>query len=362
MNGAGDIVHEILRQSNQQMQDMELAFDGHISTYDVATNMAKVIVPVLGVDDDGDNSSGGGQSSWETNWIPVAAPFVGNNFGIQYCFKGGATAENPAAGEPVIVIKQNRENGHMYCIPSNYNKQMVPPGAGISTGSNPTVAEDSNSNITDSSDAGQDVNGTAKQNPGELIIQLPATGSGSPNFVKFYEDSSFRTNVEMTMNVRVQQDLNVILKQGNMNVDVQTGDVNVLTEMGNINAEAKLGMINVTADVGTITALAKVGNIAALATAGNIEAVAAAGSITIQSGTTIDLVAGGTVTITAPGISLDSAIIDAGTGAIQALCNEAFLTWANSHTHISSSPGSATSAPISPAIPGVESTVCLKAS
>jgi hypothetical protein len=242
-----EFMHTILRQANQQMQDVELSFDGHIATYDVDSGKAKVIVPVKGIDDDGDNSSGGGQQAWETNWIPVAVPFIG----FQYCFKGGATAENPAGGEAVLVIVQNRENGHIYCVPCNYNQStatMNPPGAAPAQATaNNTVSSDSNSHISDDdSGAGNDVDGSAQLQPGELIMKFPPA-AGAPTFFKVYQDGSFRTNVQVTMDLRVVQELNVIVKQGDLNIDVQQGTANVNVEQGDVVVSVPNGDITMTA-------------------------------------------------------------------------------------------------------------------
>lgn len=225
-----DLVAIIRQIVIEVLADMELNAPGHLIEYDVDSNMARVLLPTRrAVDDNGE------EQVMETGWLQMPGHHVGDGFGDQYCWKGGATKDEPEKGEQVKVDFYHRESGMAKVSSASYNDKMKPPGANQDSGSGGDQGAES------------DTDGTQQLQPGERIIKHE---SGS--FVKFYENGDVR--VTSVGKIFVQS-------QGDVNVDVLEGDVNVTVEKGDVSVDAVEGDIDITADKGDITVDAQTGSI-----------------------------------------------------------------------------------------------------
>lgn len=75
---------------------------GHISSYDADSHSVKVIIP-------SERSLNG--TPFVTSLIPLGSPWAGQKFGLQIAPLGGATIENPTAGELVIIMPIDEKSG-----------------------------------------------------------------------------------------------------------------------------------------------------------------------------------------------------------------------------------------------------------
>lgn len=97
-----EFFHLIKQAAAQQMQDIRTTHVGHISTYDPSTNNVRCVLPSL-TDENG--------NPIVSPWMPLGSAMVGPGYGIKYHPKGGATPDNPAAGEMCIVQIVDRDSG-----------------------------------------------------------------------------------------------------------------------------------------------------------------------------------------------------------------------------------------------------------
>ncbi len=267
---SGDWVHVMLQSARGGGQDNKQHRIGYCTVYDPDSGMGKFLIPELR--DDQDNP-------FETGFCQVGSMIVGDSFGMQYCLKGGATQDEPNKGEQAEIIVYQRTTGLMAVANLTFNESMPPPGAAPEQETeNNTTEDDSNSNITDDdSDAGDDVDGSAQLKATEFITKFapPDSGEGSggggsggssdggggASFIKFYEDGSGRLNIELTMNARFKQNLNIIVKEGSCNLDVQQGDCNAWIEKGDLNTTVGEGDVNTTVSKGDVTTTVSEGNV-----------------------------------------------------------------------------------------------------
>jgi hypothetical protein len=344
-----EIVHLIRHIVKEEIAALRNAHWGHISGYNPKGHTVKVLIPSLR-DQNG--------NMYETSDLPLGTMRTGPGWGLQYApALANATPDNLIGGEQVQVSLHDRRTGVGEITKFAFNVTHTPPGAGASDGS------------TNSDD---DTTGTNQLQPGEMIDKFQ-----SGTFFKIFADGHMAlfTKDKLVINTSKECDLNVL--ENDLTINILTGNATVTLNQGSATVEAKLGNITALTDEGHIFATAKVGNIYADAILGNITISAPAGTVDVVAGlactvtaqsvqinttSTIALTAGGIVSISAPGIDLTSAIIDAGSGAIQQLLNAAYLLWGNNHVHVSSSPGSLTSAPVAPAVLGIQSTNNLEGS
>lgn len=319
----------------EQVQDLELNVIGHVIEYDVKTNMARLLLPTRRAEDEEDG--GEGEQTMETGWCQVGSPIVGDGWGLQYCLKGGATKENPEEGEQVQVSIQHRASGLSAVANLTFNDEMKPPGAGSD---NETPDEPG------SDPAESDSDGAKRLKPAEFILKHE---SGS--FLKFYSNGSVRATVEESLWVEVKQDCNLKVLEGDLNVSVEQGNANVTVDLGDVDINAPLGNITIETLEGTIKATTE---------SGDVEIESTAGSVKVNGGLSVDISSDAEITATAPLINVLGASVNIGADIFQSLCTEAFLEWANLHIHSTGS--GVTGPPTMLAIPGIETTVNLRAS
>ena len=341
-----DIVALMHQVTSEQVGDIEPHLVGHLIEYDVKTHMGRVLFPTRrAVDDSGD------EQPMESGWIQIGASgAVGDQFGDQYCFKGGATADNPEQGEQVQVSIQHRASG--LCAVGNvtYNDSMTPPGAG---GGN-----------TDNNDTAlEDTDGTAQLKPGEYIYKHE---SGS--FLKFYENGDIGIFAAQNVVVRAQEDCDVTVVEGDLNVIVEKGDANITVTAGDLNATVAIGDANITATAGSVVVTAgldisltaptvtvtgtTVVNVAA-------PAIAVTGATTVTvTAPTVNITAAAEANVTAPEVNIASPLIYAGAGTMQNLANlyHVMNTFNVHHHPVANGP------PVPLGVYGIDTTVNLEGS
>lgn len=97
----------------------------HVSDYDPTTHSVRCFIPAY---------QAGNTASQLTGWIPLVAPAVGQGFGIQYAMHGGATFDDPTAGELVILMVMNDELGVFVSALPIFTTRMPPPGPALNPG------------------------------------------------------------------------------------------------------------------------------------------------------------------------------------------------------------------------------------
>ena len=112
-----ELHHQIKHAAQQQQGDYRPFVFGHIATYS-ATQGVRLIIPSLR--DEANNPV-------LTGWMPLGNTFSGKAWGFQAAPLGGATYENPTAGELCIVAIMDRTQGLMACLCGVYNTVNTPP-------------------------------------------------------------------------------------------------------------------------------------------------------------------------------------------------------------------------------------------
>jgi len=333
-----------MHQAQQQIQDVKLVVMGHVSSYDPEKHAVKVMIPHMRDEDD---------NPLETNFIQLGTLMVGDHWGIQYAPKGGATPDEPTQGEQCLVMILNRKDGLFACAHLLFNDDMKPPGDGN---------EDNIGN--DKGGDNDDPQGHNRMEGGEFQCHHE---SGS--FLKFYQNGDVQVYTKANLNIYPEQDCNIDVRQGDLNVtveegdlmvNVQQGDLDVTLEAGDLNATLWKGDLTVQVDagdvdietlVGNITANTEAGSILGMTTSGDILLSSISGTINIQAALEVDIICDSIINLIAPAINAGVNI-----ATVQQLCNTAFLTLFNTHTHTDPQGGS-TGPPVIPAVPGVQSTV-----
>ena len=118
IDGYEEILHLIKQAVQQQVGDYRPFVYGHVASYDPARHRVKVIVPTLRDENDVPVLS---------PWMPLGTLGVGAGYGIQVAPKGGATFENPTAGEQVIIKMLDPDTGTAMCAHLQFNEVMAPP-------------------------------------------------------------------------------------------------------------------------------------------------------------------------------------------------------------------------------------------
>jgi hypothetical protein len=338
---------------------MELSIIGHVIEYDPATHMARVMLPTRRAEDDD-----GKPQPMETGWIQVGSGWTGDGFGQQYALKGGATKEEPEKGEQVQISLQHRSTGLSAVANLTFNDKMRPPGAGTeeqqqSGGSSGGSGSQQNDGARD------DPDGTEQLKPGEYIVKHE---SGTRE--KFYENGDLGVYIARNLIINIEGDCEITLKKGNLKVTLEDGDADIhllkgdcttTIDEGNAETHVLKGDCTTTVDEGTAETHVTLGDAITYVEEGNIAAFTDDGEIAIETSTgSVTVTAAETVDITAPVVNIISAVINAGVGLVQKLCNLAFLELFNLHVH--PIPGGVSGPPTNPAIPGIETTIDLEAS
>jgi hypothetical protein len=189
MGWADEILHQIKHAAEQQTGNYRPWFFGHISSYDPAKHRVRVVIPSFA--DEGGNYVLSG-------WMPL-----GMIAGIQFAPKGGATAQNPTAGEPCVIGIMNEQYGSLYCASMIYNDVSTPaftnlqPGEiGIKADSGSLIHLAADNSITIDTTAN---NGVVNINSGSGQMNVTTTGKT----VIAAEEIDLNGNTVITGNLQV---------------------------------------------------------------------------------------------------------------------------------------------------------------
>lgn len=118
MISSDELVHLIKQLVTQQTNDYRTSVYGHIASYDNSLHRVTVLFPSLR-DENGVPAL--------SPWMPLSSAWVGNGFGLQIAPHGGATADNPTAGEACIVELIERGRGISLCASLRFTNEQLPP-------------------------------------------------------------------------------------------------------------------------------------------------------------------------------------------------------------------------------------------
>lgn len=130
---ADELTHTIKMIVAQTLVDQRPFAYGHISSYDPVGHRVKVIVPCM-QDENGQPLLSG--------WMPMGSLSAGPGYGIQVIYRGGATAQNPTAGEQVMVGLFDRNRGVAAVPAVFFNNENQPPATNLPAGASPAVPGD----------------------------------------------------------------------------------------------------------------------------------------------------------------------------------------------------------------------------
>lgn len=184
---------------------------GHIATYDPALHRVRCIIPSM-TDQDGNPTL--------SPWMPIGTLSAGAGFGVQVVYQGGATIQNPTAGEQVLIATFDRQRGVSAVAGIFYHSNSVPPSTNLPT-----------------TDDGYSVAADPAV-PGDVIISTPPTTDGGANsFVRLRKDGTIQ------IWSAGQVSANII---GGLSATVNTGDVDLNVAKGSVNANIATGNATVT--------------------------------------------------------------------------------------------------------------------
>lgn len=184
---------------------------GHVASYDPTLNRVRCIIPSM-TDQDG--------NPLLSPWMPMPTAFSGAGYGIQVIPFGGASVQNPTAGEQVVIGTFDRQRGVSAVVGMYFDTTTPPPANSLPTTQNGYSAA------------------AAPVAAGDVIISAPPQQSGGSNSV-----------------IRMRQNGNIeIWAAAQANVDV-IGDINITTETGNATITVTQGSATVSATQGTVNIL-----------------------------------------------------------------------------------------------------------
>ena len=205
---SADQLTHLIRHAASQGGDVTPYRYGHIATYDPLLHRVRCVVPSM-TDQDGTPSLSG--------WMPLATMSAGDGYGVQVIPFGGATVDDPTAGEQVVIGVFDRQRGVAAVQAMFYHANAPPPATNL-----PTAADGFGADATAAT-------------PGDVIISAPpVTAGGANSFVRLRQSGVIE-----------------IWAAGATNIDV-IGDVNVKTETGNVAVTAVKGNATVSALAGVV--------------------------------------------------------------------------------------------------------------
>jgi hypothetical protein len=227
---ADQLVH-MMRQAVTQPEPTPFRY-GHIASYDPSTHRVRCIIPSL-TDEDGNPTL--------SPWMPMGTMSAGNGYGVQVIYQGGATVDNPTAGEQVLIATFDRQRGVSAVPCMFYGGGISPPNVDLPQQSD---------GFASSATAGA---------PGDVIITAPpATAGGANSVIRLRQNGDVEIWAAGKLTANVVGDSNLTVG-GNTTTTV-TGNANVITN-GNANVTAQ-GTIDLNAPTvncsGTVNAMGDV--------------------------------------------------------------------------------------------------------
>lgn len=111
-------MHLLKQGAQQQTQEIRPFVFGHIANVDPTTSRIRAVLPTLRGDDG---------TPVLTPWMKLGTIFSGNGYGFQVAPKGGASLENPTAGEQVLVSIVDSGSGVTLSAVMTFSDAQPPP-------------------------------------------------------------------------------------------------------------------------------------------------------------------------------------------------------------------------------------------
>lgn len=198
---------------------------GHIASYDPQQHRVRCIIPSM-TDQDGTPTL--------SPWMPMGTLNAGNGYGVQVIYAGGATVDNPTAGEQVLIAVFDPRRG-VAAVPCMFYHGNSPPPA-------TDLPKQSNGYPSDA----------AAIAVGDVIISAPPAQAGGANSViRLRQSGDIETWCAGTMTANVVGDMNLTSTTGSANVTISKGNANITVSQGNATLTAK-GTVTVAATAITL--------------------------------------------------------------------------------------------------------------
>jgi hypothetical protein len=120
-----ELVHLIRHIAGQAAHTHRPFIYGHIANYDPAAHKVRCIVPSM-QDEEG--------NPLLSPWMPIGSPWAGAGYGIQIVYMGGATIQNPTAGEQVMIGRFDQGWGVTAAPCMFFNNSHRPPATNLPEG------------------------------------------------------------------------------------------------------------------------------------------------------------------------------------------------------------------------------------
>lgn len=212
---ADQLLHTLKNASAQGGEPRPLIY-GHIASYDPLLHRVRCIIPSM-TDQDG--------VAQLSPWMPMGTASAGAGYGVQVIYQGGATIDNPTAGEQVLIAVFDRQRGVSAVPCMFYHASNLPPATDL-----PEQSDGFGSSAPPAA-------------PGDVIIAAPPAQTGGAKSV---------------LRLRLNGDIEIWCA-GRLNADV-IGDINATTETGNLAVTVVKGNAAVTVEQGDVTVTATAGN------------------------------------------------------------------------------------------------------
>jgi hypothetical protein len=125
MNPVDELAHQIKHAAAQQAETYRPDVYGHVASYDPVGHRVRLVIPSLG---DGDGNY------VLTGWMPLGTIMAGNGWGVQIAPMGGASVQNPTAGEKCKISIMERNYGVTVCAEMCFDQVYGPPFPALQTG------------------------------------------------------------------------------------------------------------------------------------------------------------------------------------------------------------------------------------
>ncbi len=121
-----EMTHAMLHAAAQQSGSPLTAIPAFVASYDPSQHAVRcIIAPWV---------NAGYSQSQMTGWVPLMTPWMGNGWGMQIAPFGGATQDNPAQGEQIMLLVVNASNGSYIAGGYLYSSRSSPPNTALGAG------------------------------------------------------------------------------------------------------------------------------------------------------------------------------------------------------------------------------------
>lgn len=222
-----DIGHVIRQAAFQGSIDYRPHVYGYIASYDPDLHRVRCIIPSLS-DEDGHPALSG--------WMPIGTVSGGSGYGLQVVYKGGASLQNPTAGEQVLISVFDRVRG-VAAVPCVFYSSKSPP---------PSTA-------LPKKDQGYPVD-AAPIAGGDVILSNPApTDGGANSVIRIKANGEIEVWGCTALTANVQGPVTANIMKGDLTANVQQGQVTVSAPNGPITLASSGGTtLKVDGDSGAV--------------------------------------------------------------------------------------------------------------